>query len=237
MDAWLGLKPKPTAQPTLNATNATSATAQIAETTAAPQYRIKQRNDGRFNIVNASGKALTTKPSREKAEQYIQGLLSGLVQPKAPTQAPTRSSSRISSKPTPLAPKIETRGRKSGAAWVGKRKEPEAITDPADAVLDYLQSNDAAKRSKIGVLAEKCAVAHKQLQSEQAELQKKYERARILLCAELGHDPGPLRRSQIAELVGTGYDDLQGRTIRRHKENVMATIRLHAGDSCYDCAS
>jgi hypothetical protein len=40
-----------------------------------------------------------------------------------------------------------------------------------------------------------------------------------------------MRRSEIAELIGDGYGDLQSRTIRRHKAQVLATIRMQAGDS------
>lgn len=220
MDAWLGLKPKTAKpKPTQPAATQTAAT----QPAAAAKYRVKQRKDGRFNVVGPNG-SITTRSTLEAAEAHIVELLSGhKPTPRQQPPAPSRSSSRI--KPRPDKP-TNGPGRKSGAAWHGKRKEPEAV-DPADAVLDYLEANNAAKRSKIGVLAQNCAVAHKQLQSEHAELRIKYDKARALLAAELGYEVNePLRRSETAELVGIGYDDLKGRTIRRHKHNVMAEIRL-----------
>ena len=53
----------------------------------------------------------------------------------------------------------------------------------------------------------------------------------MLLAAELDCEAlEPMWRSEIAELIGSGYDDLKGRTIRRHKQNVLAEIRLQVGD-------
>jgi len=68
------------------------------------------------------------------------------------------------------------------------------------------------------------------LSQDHDELKVKYEKARVLLSAELGYEPGPLRRSDIAAILGDGYSDLYGRTVRRHTANVVSSIRLHAGD-------
>lgn len=225
MDVWLGLKPKPQHKPTAPAS--TEPAASSTTKPAAPNYRAVQRKDKRFSVVGPSG-TITTKPTLEAAEDYIVGLLSGETQKAPPKElaAPTRCSRRISSKPAAAASKPETRGRKSGAAWHGKRKEPDAV-HPEDALQDYLDSNPLAKRSRHGELSAACAQELKQLRTDHSEFKKKYDHARALLVAELGYELNePLRRSEIAELVGTGYDDLKGRTIRRHKQNVLAEIRL-----------
>ena len=81
---------------------------------------------------------------------------------------------------------------------------------PEDALQDYLNSNPLAKRSKHGELSAACTRELKQLHTEHTEQQTKYDKARALLAAELGYEPNePLRCSEIAELVGTGYDDLK----------------------------
>ena len=107
-----------------------------------------------------------------------------------------------------------------------KRKEVDVV-QPEVALLDYLESNPIAKRSKHGQLSVDCAFALRQVRADKEALQQKYDKARALLAAELGYESNePLRRSEIAELIGTGYDDLKGRTIRWHKQNVLAEIRL-----------
>ena len=106
------------------------------------------------------------------------------------------------------------------------------VVQPEVALLDYLESNPIAKRSKHGQLSVDCAFALRQVRADKEALQQKYDKARALLAAELGYESNePLRRSEIAELVGTGYDDLKGRTIRHHKESVMAEIRLQLSNT------
>jgi hypothetical protein len=220
----LGLKPKP--QPVKEPTVAATGTKPAATATppAKATHRVVPRNDGRFNVVGPRG-ALTTRSTVEAAEAYIEGL-SQTTQPRKEQPAPTRSSSRCRGKPADPSPKPETRGREAGAAWHGRRKEPDAVL-PEDALQDYLNSNPLAKRSKHGELSAACTRELKQLRTEHTEQQKKYDKARALLAAELGYETNePLRRSEIAELVGTGHDDLKGRTIRRYKQNVVAEIRL-----------
>ena len=95
----------------------------------------------------------------------------------------------------------------------------------ADAVLDYLAANPVvAKKTKLGTLAKKCASQANDLAEDHRQLKIKYDKARLLLSVELRYDPGPLRRSEVVELVGIGYDDLRGSTIRRHKLDVLSTI-------------
>merc|ERR1719253_1941018 len=126
MDVWLGLKPKP--QPEKPATRQPATTKPAATTPAtAVKYRVVPRKDGCFNIVGPTG-TITSRTNEQAAVDYITQLMFGSIKRPTPVHAqPTRASSRVRSKPS-VPPKIETRGRKSGAAWHGKtRKEPEAV--------------------------------------------------------------------------------------------------------------
>ena len=220
---WLGKKP-PVDQPVATKSGAT-APADFGD------YRIVERADGRFNVVGSRG-AITTRKTRELAEECaLQFVQNGAPPPSKPTaQPPTRVSSRVrqssasSAAPETSAPKSNA-GRPPGSKNK-KRKEVEAV-QPEHALLDYVDAHPAEKRTKLGQLSVDCALSLKQLRVDAAELQKKYDQARALLAAELGYESNePLRRSEIAELIGTGYDDLKGRTIRWHKQNVLAEIRL-----------
>lgn len=198
------------------------------------KYAVKERSDGRWNIVTSSG-AVTSRATRAAAEAHIHKLIAN--PPKKQQAIPaTRRSNRKSAaaQDAPEAGGQTARPRKGGPGRGKKRKEPDPMISVADAVLDYLEANPVvAKTTKLGSLAKDCASKARKLATEHAQLRARYDQARVLLFAELGHTPIELRRSEVAELVGTGYDDLKGRTIRRHKENVLASIRLQVGDDLF----
>ena len=218
LDSWLGIKrtATPTSEPCC---------AAAPPTADLGGYRAIERADGRGNVADSAG-SFTTRNTKELAKAHIMDLIANpnLRKPQSTSSSqPSRASSRHQAK-APTKPK-HPGGRPVGS----KRKEPDAVHEE-EAVKDFLDANPAANRTKLGVLANDCATAMAALRVEHQELQRKYKQARVLLAAELGCDPGPLRRSQIAELVGTGYDDLKGKTIYRHMQHVLASIRLYAGD-------
>lgn len=229
---WLGQEPRPAAIPP-------APPASIPERAPAPSesvhnlagYYVVERSDGRFNVADSGG-SFTTRKTRELAEELIQHLIqNGRPEKPAAVDVPAvRTSARARSRPVPEDSEVRKAphagGRPKGSR---KRKEPAAANEE-DALQDFLDANPAAKRTKLGELSSDCAHALRTARVAHADLQVRYDKARILLAAELGYEPEPLRRSQIAELVGTGYDDLKGRTIRRHKLNVLAEIRLQVGD-------
>ena len=225
MDKWLiG------ATPTDDSPSITKPASQ-ASLSAAGQYRIVQRLDGRFNIVGSTG-TVNSRRTRGEAEECMHNLMMH-GKAKAPPCQATRRSSRLSEAAEDVAKaagQIAAKPKRGHGPGRGhKRKDP--LLSTADEVLEFLQSHPVtAKKTQLGKLAHRCAHELKDIVKDHSELKLRYEKARTLLAAEIGQDPGPLRRSEIAELVGTGYDDLKGRTIRRHKLNVMNTIRLHAGD-------
>jgi hypothetical protein len=242
MRAWLG-------QPELAAAKQSKQPTQISGSTNADYY-IKPRRDGRFNVCSASG-TVTTRSTKEAAEQWILNraldptagtAVSNTTQLATPVRASKRTRTEGSNNVDGADPEAADgsqdtvkRKNKPGAGRPrihNKRKEPEATTNPEDALLDYLASNPIAKRSKHGELSLQYAAELQKVRADHTELQIKYDKARALLAAELGYESNePLRRSEIAELVGTGYDDLKGRTIRRHKESVMAEIRLQLSNT------
>jgi len=234
MDKWLigsTAKANELAQSTATAT-CPGSTAFVAGC----KYKLTERSDGRWNIVTSAG-AVTSRATRAAAAAHVQHLLANPPRNQQPALS-TRRSSRQSEAlaDTALARSQLPPKKKQKPRWGrgNKRQETDAMDSATDAVLDYLAANPVvAKKTKLGTLAKKCASQAKNLAEDHRQLKIKYDKARLLLSVELGYDPGPLRRSEVAELVGLGYDDLKGSTIRRHKLDVLSTIRLHAGDDLF----
>ena len=166
-----GGQPAPREQPEPITTPATPSQPSLGPQSNSRQhdhgYYIKPRADVRFNVCNQSG-TVTTRSTIEKAQQCIADLIVAAKSP--PTEQSTaqpepRRSSRNHCPnllPQPKAAATKRRGRKSGDAWHGKRKEPEA-TSAADAIDEYLAAHSPMKKTKLGRLAANCADSYHDL--------------------------------------------------------------------------
>ena len=167
--SWLGKKD---ATEQHDATSTQPGSKEGSSTAWMGEYRIVQRKDGRFNIVSSKG-SISTRKTRSLAEDYIIELIND-GQPDAPTApAPTRRSSRPqqSMPSTPLEPRKTTNAGRPLGNRNKKRKEPDA-TNPEDALMDFLNANPAAKRSKHGDMSASCANALKQMRTDHEHLKK-----------------------------------------------------------------
>ena len=167
--SWLGKAPA-TKTPAVDNPLTAPTTAPTSDQADFHGYRIVERADGRFNIVGSRGCSINTRQTREQAEQCILKLI--LAPPKpAATLTPSRSSSRIkqSVPPANATPQPKSNADRPPGISNKKRKEVDVV-QPEVALLDYLESNPIAKRSKHGQLSVDCAFALGQVRADAASV-------------------------------------------------------------------